>query len=947
MICFGGLAAASYARANEEVDHTLEVMAAADDWLVTLYDIHTGARGFALSGDRASLEPYERGLREERALAARVSSLVADNATQLRNVMEADRHARRVVAGSRELVAKGTSGRRAEAEAWVASGESMRLISAFRKDWTDLRDEEERLLLERGKTMQLRALLTIVAGVVLVGAALSLLWLSWWLLRQRTDAVERQARAARDRLRAVSDVAAVLSSTRTRGEVARAVVQEGMRIAQADVCTLYLLNEKGTALELIGDRGVAADLLERIRRIERGDGNSTFENLESQRALWVENDAEYRALYPELAMLRVDGRRARAFWSLPLVVEGRPVGLLGMGFYEPRRFSADDRTLVQTLAQQCAQALLRAMRLEREEGERAQREFLAKAGETLVSSLDYEVTLATIAQLAVPTIADWCSVEIADAGSTTFHQAAVAHVDPNKVKFAEELMRRYPPDPEARRGVPEVIRTGKSELYPEIPSALLEAAAKDAEHMRLIRELRLESGMVVPLRAHGRTHGALTFVYAESGRRYTENDLQFAEHFARQAAMAIENAIALKKVEASRETEHRLRAEAEVASRAKDEFLAVVSHELRTPLNAILGWAIVLRRKSPSSESDHALAIIERNANAQAKLIEDVLDLSRIMSGKLTLTLGRTNVNDAVMAAFETIGPAADAKHVTIDLDLEPALPAITADADRVQQMVWNLLSNAVKFSAKQSSVSVRTHQNGSDVVIEVRDQGEGIRSGALPYIFDAFQQADPSTTRRHGGLGLGLAIVRQLVNAHGGVVHAESDGEGQGALFVVRLPARSAVPALNDRPRRTTGDGSARTFAIPRLDGLRVLVVDDEADALGLVREALRDVGAEVVTASSAAEAMAMFTNQRPDVVVSDIGMPGEDGYSLLRKIRSLSAAQGGRTPAIALTAYARAEDAQRAFAAGYQMHVAKPATPDQLSSVVAIVAGRSVQAV
>jgi signal transduction histidine kinase/CHASE3 domain sensor protein/ActR/RegA family two-component response regulator len=954
VICFGGLSAASYAQANKAVDHTLEVMAAADDWLVTLYDIHTGARGFALSGARASLEPYERGLREERPLAARVRALVADNASQLRSVAEADRHALAVVTSSRELVEKGASGRRAEAEAWVASGESLRVIEAFRKDWRDLRVEEERLLFERRASMQFRALLTIVGAVVLVGASLLLLWLSWSVLRHRAEILERHAREARDRLRALSDVAIALSSARTREDVANEVVQEGMRIARADICTLYLSNDEETALELAADRGVAPDLLERIRRIERGTGNAAFESLEANRALWVENEAEYRALYPELASLDVEGRRARAFWSVPLVVEGKPLGLLGMGYYEPRHFSTDDRTLVRTLAQQCAQALLRTARLEREETarkreerERAQREFLAKAGEILVSSLDYEVTLAAIARLAVPAIADWCAVEIADAGASTFHLAAVAHVDLNKVKFAEELIRRYPTDPNARSGVPEVIRSGTPELYREIPSALLEAAARDAEHLRLIRELRLESGMVVPLCAHGRTHGAMTFVYAESGRRYTPEDLQFAEDFARRAAMAIENANALKKVEEGRETEHRLRAEAEVASHAKDEFLAMVSHELRTPLNAILGWAVMLRRKSPSAESDRALAVIERNANAQAKLIEDVLDMSRIISGKLTLNLAPTEVNDAVTRAVETVSPAADAKRIEIALDLVPELPAITADPDRVQQIVWNLLSNAVKFSPKNSTVSVRAHREGSEVLIEVRDRGEGIRRDALPHIFDAFQQADVSTTRRHGGLGLGLAIVKQLVSAHGGTVRAESEGEGKGALIVVRLPARSAVPALVERPRSAASGGSTGPLVTPRLDGLKVLVVDDEVDALGLAREALRDFGADVVTAGSVSEALTKFASQRPDVVVSDIGMPGEDGYSLLRKIRALSAAQGGRTPAIALTAYARADDARRAFAAGYQMHVAKPASPDQLSNVVAIVAGRSVRAV
>jgi signal transduction histidine kinase len=451
--------------------------------------------------------------------------------------------------------------------------------------------------------------------------------------------------------------------------------------------------------------------------------------------------------------------------------------------------------------------------------------------------------------------------------------------------------------------------------------------------------------MVVPLLAGGRVHGAMTFVHAESKRRYDQEDLAFAEDFARRAAMAIENSLALRAQEEGREKERRLRSDAEVASRAKDEFLAMVSHELRTPLNAILGWAVILRRRDPNAETDRALAVIERNAQSQAKLIEDVLDVSRIISGKLSLSLGSTSFGDAVTAALDTVSPSAQAKDISISVDIATDLPPITADADRIQQIVWNLLSNAVKFTPKGGNIGVRTYREGSEVLVVVRDSGEGIGAEALPFIFELFQQADGSTTRRHGGLGLGLAIVKQLVNAHGGTVRAESAGAGRGATFVVSIPARAAVPAVSKSARTTTPDVPLELLAPPRLDGLRVLVVDDEEDALALVCEALRDCGAEVQSAASVAQALDEFSRRPPDVLVSDIGMPGEDGYSLVRKIRALSAAQGGRTPAVALTAYARAEDAQRAFAAGYQMHVAKPASPEKLLSVVANLGGRSLE--
>jgi signal transduction histidine kinase len=438
----------------------------------------------------------------------------------------------------------------------------------------------------------------------------------------------------------------------------------------------------------------------------------------------------------------------------------------------------------------------------------------------------------------------------------------------------------------------------------------------------------------------------MTFVYAESGRRYTRDDLEFAQNFADRAGLAIENAIALRETEEAHIEERRLRGQSELASRAKDEFLAMVSHELRTPLNAILGWTVILRRRNPAVEIDRGLSVIERNARTQAKLIEDVLDISRIISGKLLLSLGPTNIADAVSSAVETVTPAAEGKGIAIQVEpVEPSL-VITADPNRVQQIMWNLLSNAVKFTPKGGKVMVRAVREGSEVRLCVKDSGEGIRREVLPLIFEPFHQADASTTRRHGGLGLGLAIVRQLVSAHGGTVNAESEGPGQGASFVVRLPARSAVPAvIRAVPAATKSQVDTLAVAgaqgAPRLAGLRLLIVDDERDALMLVGEVLREQGAEVHLADSAADALDRLAAVQPDVIVSDIGMPETDGYALIRRIRALPESLGGSTPAIALTAYARAEDAQRALAAGFQMFVPKPVEPSELVGVVADLGG------
>jgi CheY-like chemotaxis protein len=381
-----------------------------------------------------------------------------------------------------------------------------------------------------------------------------------------------------------------------------------------------------------------------------------------------------------------------------------------------------------------------------------------------------------------------------------------------------------------------------------------------------------------------------------------------------------------------------LRSEAELANRAKDEFLATVSHELRTPLNAILGWTVLLRRRNPAEDMDRGLATIERNARLQATLIEDVLDISRIISGKLVLNVGTAKLGETIAAAVETVAPTASLKGIEIVNRVERDELPIVADADRLQQVVWNLLANAVKFTPKSGRVTVSAGREGSDVWLTVSDTGEGIRRVLLPVLFEPFRQADASTTRRHGGLGLGLAIVRQLVLAHGGTVHADSEGEGRGATFTVRLPARAAVPIVNMGAGATgaSAPGAPRND-LPRLDGVRILLVDDEQDGLNLLSEVLGEQGAEVHTASSARRALEVLPMARPHVLVSDIGMPEIDGLTLIKRIRALSGAAGGETRAIALTAFARIEDVRRAVDAGYQMHIAKPVDLPQLTRAIA----------
>jgi len=392
------------------------------------------------------------------------------------------------------------------------------------------------------------------------------------------------------------------------------------------------------------------------------------------------------------------------------------------------------------------------------------------------------------------------------------------------------------------------------------------------------------------------------------------------------------------------ESERAARSAAERLSEMKDEFLATLSHELRTPLTAILGWAHILKRGTGRPDDlAKGLDIIERNSRIQTRLIDELLDTSRITSGKVRLDIQPVEPVAFVSAAVETVRPAADAKGIRIDVRAEEGAGSVAGDPARLQQVVWNLLSNAIKFTPSGGRVEVTVTRSGAAIEVAVRDTGAGITSEFLPHVFERFRQADASTTRRHGGLGLGLAIVRSLVEQHGGSVEAASPGEGQGATFTVQLPVAaregSHAPgaALRMRESRRDAGVASQDFRAVDLAGLKVLVVDDEPDARSLMQRVLAECDAEVMLAASAAEALGLLAAGRADVLVSDIGMPDMDGYELIRRIRGMDAARGGAIPAIALTAFARPEDRVRALQAGFQDHLCKPI---DLSELVARIA-------
>ncbi len=387
----------------------------------------------------------------------------------------------------------------------------------------------------------------------------------------------------------------------------------------------------------------------------------------------------------------------------------------------------------------------------------------------------------------------------------------------------------------------------------------------------------------------------------------------------------------------------RARDEAQAANRAKDEFLAVISHELRTPLTPVLGWARMLRGgQLDAAGVVRAGDVIERNVRAQAKLIEDLLDVSRIISGKQRLEVSPVDLLQVIEAVVETLQLAADAKGVRIETVLDKRANSVAGDPARLQQIIWNLLSNAIKFTPKGGLAQIELRRVASHVEIAVSDTGEGIAPEFLPHVFDRFRQGDSTSTRTYGGLGLGLAIVRHLVELHGGQVHAASPGRGQGSTFTVQLPISvfPAVAAQEQRPRPAT-DARPPTASTPNLKGLRILVVDDEPDTLEALRLLLEQRGAKVHTAISAARALEDLEAWRPEVLVSDIGMPREDGYDLIRNVRALGPDRGGRVPAVALTAYAREEDRAQILAAGFQVHIRKPAEPTELLAAIARLVG------
>jgi signal transduction histidine kinase/CheY-like chemotaxis protein len=506
-----------------------------------------------------------------------------------------------------------------------------------------------------------------------------------------------------------------------------------------------------------------------------------------------------------------------------------------------------------------------------------------------------------------------------------------SHTDPQKRELLGELHRLFQVSGDSPFGHRTVMESGQALLVTDVEPGHFQRIAASAEQLALLEASHCESWLVVPLRIQQHVFGTMTLAYAGSHRHYAQRDLVLASELARRAAVALDNARLYE------QSQHE-RSRVEAATRAKDEFVAMVSHELRTPLTAILGWTRLIRSGSlDEGRLRQAFDVIERNAQAQSRLVGDLLDVSRAITGNIRLNPTQVELSNVVDMAVEAVRPAAEAKRVHIDVDVEREHALVRCDGDRMQQVVWNLLVNAVKFTPKEGTVRVRLRRLESEMELTVTDNGEGISAEFLPHVFETFRQAEAGASRAHSGLGIGLSIVKHLVELHGGSIEAHSPGLGEGATFVVRLPIGPLVPETASLPRVPATKGETGVDSMPhRPEGIRVLVVDDEPDARDLLKYVLETSGMEVRLAASASDALKELSASEPHVVVSDLGMPAEDGYALIRGIRMLPDPTKRDIPAIALTAFARNEDRTRALVEGFNLHMSKPVEPAALVNAV-----------
>ncbi|HKB06523.1 MAG TPA: GAF domain-containing protein [Gemmataceae bacterium] len=733
----------------------------------------------------------------------------------------------------------------------------------------------------------------------------------------RRDAVVEQLgllAEASGRLTSAPEIPAVLT----------AVVDLSHRLVSADAYAIWRLRPDGS-WDVAAAAGLSEHYVQTFGRAATGPPPST--PIPAEDALALNVSEARRAAFREEGIV--------SLLACPLRIHGAVTGALTFYFRTRQRF--DDLTvrLATALADMAATAIGMAEQYSRAselrfgaESARERLSFLADASVALAASLDPREILDHAAGLAVPRLADWCVVDVVDPDGT-IRQAAVAHSDPAAVQLAWDLDRRYPDNPGAPAGVPKVIRTGRPEFFPEVTDAVLSSIARDDEHLQTVRRLGLRSGMIVPLAARGHVVGAISLGTAESGRTFTSDDLTLAEEFARRAAVALDNA---QLYQAVRE-----------ADRRKDEFLATLAHELRNPLAPIRNALEVMRMAGGDVSANlQARDVMGRQLGQMVRLIDDLLDVSRITRGKLTLRRERVELGTVINGAVETSRPAIEAAGHALTVDLPSRSVWLSADPARLSQVFANLLNNAAKFTPpggrirltaaiEDGEAGATKHAGKPAVVIRVGDNGLGIPREALPRLFEMFSQVDGSLERTQGGLGIGLALVKGLVQMHGGTVTAHSDGPGQGSEFVVQLPVATEDVAA------ATNDPQSMTHAVPSPStrGRRVLVVDDNRDAADSLTVLLTMLGHDVRTAHDGLAAVAAAREFRPEVVLMDIGMPRLNGYEAARRIRAEPWGRGMILAAV--TGWGQEADRRRSKEAGFDHHLVKPVEPAAVRQVLA----------
>lgn len=684
---------------------------------------------------------------------------------------------------------------------------------------------------------------------------------------------------------------------------------------------IAVLSQDGEHIDFVRDLGPPPHTGNRFGRMPLTHNAPITEAIRTKTPVILENVDEILQRFPNLPT--TESERIGAVIALPFVVDGRVMGGLAIRFSDALYRRKEDDDFILHVANTCAQCLERARLREAEriaraeiDTERRRLSLLAEAGSVLNTSLDTSAIIDALAHVIVPNFADFCIVHHRDSTGSA-HLECVVHQNNEQEAILRRLAEAYVIHPQMP--AIEMIRAGKPQLIDDLKATFFRDIPDEERRLytELCRSLTIRSVLIVPLRARGEALGALTF--GSSKHRFQDPDIVFAEELAHRAAMVLHNA--------------QLYHQANEANRVKDEFLGVVSHELRTPLNAILGWARMLRTGAVREGAQpRALEAIERNASHQAKLIDDLLDASRITAGKLRLDTTIVELGQVVESAVLSVLPGATAKGIKVHVACAASGLPVFADTNRLHQVVWNLLSNAIKFTPKEGAIHVHVHRDADEAVIRVSDNGRGIRPDLMPHIFERFRQGDGTLTRNSGGLGLGLSIVRHLVEAHGGVVLVESAGLDRGSTFTVRLPISAPKAMTPAKPIPTTPKHDLR-----KLVGLGILVIDDEPDAREILEEVLTLAGATVKPAADTAEAIRILDEFVPDVIISDLAMPGEDGLSFMRKIRARAPDRVAAVPAIALTAYTRTEDRVLALNAGFQMHVPKPVDPTELVATVA----------